>query len=511
MKDIRGPPSHSFWLGSEKVHQNAKQVGDLEFQWAREYGPTWMTKGCLGEEILWTADPRALQYVFHTSGYRFSKRTTAIETTRLFTGESILTADSVDHQRHRKIMNPAFGAAQLRTFLPVFRRSAARLSQKWKDMIQLGEKSDGCTINVNETLSRMTLDVIGEVAFDYRFGVLDDNGVDNELVQAFNNLFIDTLLYQSSWDIIFRSTWRFLPQPVLKYLKYLPYREYRRFATYLQTAIQTGRTIINEKAADTEKGSKDIISILIQSNLVEDARAQLSEREILSQIATLLVAGHDTTASSLTWVLYELSKHPEDQRRIRDEIKEARANLEARGDDDLLPNDFNNMDFTNAVIKEGLRLHPIVPTLIREADSDDVIPLSQPIETKSGKIVNEIPISKGQGITASICTYNRLQSVWGEDADEWNPSRFLDDGREKSSLGVFANLMTFSAGLRSCIGWRFAVLEMQAVLVELVENFEYRFPKDVEIIRLNAGLMTPMVEGKMHEGIQMPLEVSVIA
>jgi cytochrome P450 len=511
LKDIRGPTSHSFWLGSEKVHRNAKQVGDLEFQWARKYGPTWMVKGCLGEEVLWTADPRALQYVFHTSGYRFSKGTTANETTRLFTGESILTADSVDHQRHRKIMNPAFGAAQLRTFLPVFRRSAARLSQKWKDMIQLGEKSDGCTMKVNETLSRMTLDVIGETAFDYRFGVLNDNEVDNELVQAFNNLFIDTLLYPSSWDLVFQSTWKFIPRPVLRYLKYLPYKEYRRFATYLQTAIQTGRSIINEKAAGTEKGSKDIISILVQSNLVEDARAQLSEREILSQIATLLVAGHDTTASSLTWLLYELSKHPEDQQRIRDEIKAARANVEARGDNDLLPSDFNNMDFTNAVIKEGLRLHPIVPTLLRKADSDDVIPLSQPIETKSGKIISEIPISKGQAITASICTYNRLRSVWGEDADEWNPNRFLGDGREKSSLGVFANLMTFSAGLRACIGWRFAVLEMQAVLVELVENFEYRFPEGVEIIRLNAGLMAPMVEGKMHEGVQMPLHVSVIA
>jgi cytochrome P450 len=139
----------------------------------------------------------------------------------------------------------------------------------------------------------------------------------------------------------------------------------------------------------------------------------------------LLVAGHDTTASSLTWLLYELSKHPEDQQRIRDEIKAARANVEARGDNDLLPSDFNNMDFTNAVIKvcpllvsdvlfsssfvfqEGLRLHPIVPTLLRKADSDDVIPLSQPIETKSGKIISEIPISKGQAITASICTYNR--------------------------------------------------------------------------------------------------------
>ncbi|KAG2058507.1 cytochrome P450 [Suillus hirtellus] len=511
LKDIRGPASHSFWLGSEKVVRNAQQVGDLEFQWARQYGSTWMVKECLGEEVLWTADPRALQYVFHTSGYRFSKRTVVTETTRLFTGESILTADAVDHQRHRKIMNPAFGAAQLRTFLPVFRRSAARLSQKWKDIIQLGDKSDGCIVNVSETLSRMTLDVIGEVAFDYRFGVLNDNGVDNELVQAFNNLFIDTLLNPSSWDIIFKSTWRFIPQPVLKYLKYLPYKEYRRFATYLQTAIRTGKTIINEKAASTEKGSKDIISILVQSNLMEDARAQLSEREILSQIATLLVAGHDTTASSLTWLLYELSKHPEDQQRIRDEIKAVRTSAAARGDDDLLPSDFNNMDFTNAVIKEGLRLHPIVPTLIREADSDDVIPLSQPIETRSGKIINEIPISKGQGITASICTYNRLQSVWGEDADVWNPSRFLDNDREKSSLGVFANLMTFSAGLRGCIGWRFAVLEMQAVLVELVENFEYRFPEGVEMVRLNAGLMVPMVEGKMHEGVQMPLEVSVIA
>ncbi|KAG2067610.1 cytochrome P450 [Suillus decipiens] len=511
LKDIRGPPSHSFWLGSEKVQRNAKQVGDMEFQWVREYGPTWMTRGCLGEEVLWTVDPHALRYVFHTSGYRFSKRTIPSETTRLFTGESILTADAVDHQRHRKIMSPAFSAAQLRTYLLVFRRLATRLSQKWKDMIQLGEKSDKCLVNVNDTLSRMTLDVIGETAFDSRFEVLNNNGVDNELVQAFNNLFVDTLLNPSSFDLIFQSTWRFLPRPVLKCLKYLPYKEYRRFGTYLKTAIRTGKTIIDEKAAGIEKDSKDIINILVQSNHEEDPRAQLSEREILSQIATLLVAGHDTTASTLTWLLYELSKHPEDQQRIRDEIKAARVNAEARGEDDLLLIDFNNMDFTNAVIKEGLRLHPIVPTLFREADSDDVIPLSQPIETKSGKIINEIPVSKGQGITASICTYNRLQSVWGEDADEWNPSRFLDNDREKSSLGVFANLMTFSGGLRGCIGWRFAVLEIQAVLVELFENFEFRFPEGVEIVRLNAGLMTPMVKGKLHEGIQMPLEVSVIA
>ncbi|KAJ8596737.1 cytochrome P450 [Rhizopogon salebrosus TDB-379] len=477
LKDIRGPPSHSFLLGSEKVFRNAAQVRDLEFPWVREFGPTWAAKGCFG----------------------FSKRTVANEITRLFTGKSILITDSIDHQRHRKIMNPAFGTAQLQTFLPVFRHSAARLSQKWKDIIQFGNQAEGCAINVNQALSRVTLDVLGEVAFDHHFGVLNNNGVDND---------IDSLLHPSSWDLLFQSTWKYLPQSILYCLKYLPYREYRRFSTYLQTAIRTGQALISEKAAGTEKGSKDIMSILVQSNRLTDAGSQLSEIEMLSQIAALLVAGHDTTAITLTWLLYELSKHPKDQQRIRDEIKAARAHVEARGDDDLLPSDLNAMTFTNAVIKEGLRFHPIVPNLAREATSDDVIPLAQPIETKSGKIIHEIPISKGQGITASICTYNRLKTLWGEDADQWNPNRFLDGNKERSLLGVFANL---SAGIRACIGWRFAVLELQAVLVELIENFEYRFPEGVEIIRLNAGLMIPMVAGKVHDGSQMPLRVFVVS
>ncbi|KAG2063427.1 cytochrome P450 [Suillus decipiens] len=314
--------SFTLLLASEKEQRNAKQVGDMEFKWARKYGPTWMTKGCLGEEILWTADPHALQYVFHTSGYKLSKRTLVTEMTRLFTGESILTADRA------KIMNPAFGAPQLRTYLLAFRRSAALLSQKCKDMIQSGEKSDKRLINVSNTLSKMTLDVIGELAFDSRVGVLDDSGTDDELVQAFNNLLVDTPLNPSSFDIIFQSIWRFFT-----------------------------KTIIDEKTAGTEKGGKDIIRILIQFNHEEDPQARLSEGEMLSQIATLLLGGHDTTASTLTWLLYELSKHPEDQQRIRDKIKAAKVNVAARGEDDLQPIDFNNMFLTCLVIEQRNYAH----------------------------------------------------------------------------------------------------------------------------------------------------------
>ncbi|KIJ66688.1 hypothetical protein HYDPIDRAFT_108600 [Hydnomerulius pinastri MD-312] len=508
VKDIRGPPSPSRLLGHEKVIRSSEQVGDLEFEWAREYGPTWRTKQCYGVDAIWTADPRTLQYVFHTSAYKYSKSVVANETTKLFTGESILATSPHDHQRHRKIMNPAFSVAQLRTFLPVFRRSAARLSQKWKDLLQGSSSSTNNVLNINRMLARMTLDVLGEVAFDHRFGALDDK--EHELAKAFDSLFIDSFLYPPSWDLLFKATWNYIPTSVLYYIKYLPTREYKRFSTYLQTAFRTGKELIGDKASGTEKGNKDIISILVQSNQTEDDRFRMSEKEMLSQIAALLVAGHDTTASSLTWMLYELSKHPEDQQRIRDEIKAARARAEARGDDDLIPSDYDAMTFTNAAFKEALRLHPIVPTLIRDADFDDVLPLSIPIETASGKTINEIPISKGQPIFASICTYNRLKTVWGEDADTWNPTRFLDSSKERTTVGVFANLMTFSAGIRACIGWRFALLEMQAVLAELIENFEFEFPEGVDIIRLNAGLMVPMVKGKMQEGASMPLKITVI-
>ncbi|KAF9237603.1 cytochrome P450 [Melanogaster broomeanus] len=505
VRDIRGPPSPSLLLGHEKVVRHAEQIGDLEFQWVREYGPTWRTKQCYGADALWTADPRTLHYIFHASSYKFSRTVISDEVARLLTGQGILTTSPHDHQRHKKIMTPAFSVAHLRTFLPVFLRSASRLSQKWKDLLQADPSSN--LFDVNKMLARMTLDIIGEVAFDHQFGALDNK--EHELVKAFDNVFSDSLLHPPSWDVLFKAAWKYFPSSWLHLLRYLPTKEYKRFSHYLETARRTGKALISDKASGTEKDGKDILSVLVQSNLTEDARYRLSEQEMLSQIATLLVAGHDSTASSLTWTLYELSRHPEDQQRVRDEIREAKAKAraEARGDDDLIPSDYDAMAFTNAIIKESLRLHPVSPTLYRVADYDDVLPLSIPIETNHGKCIKEIPIAKGQTILVSICTYNRLKSVWGEDADTWNPTRFLDNSKERLTLGVFANL---SAGVRACIAWRFALLEMQAVLTELVEHLVFEFPEGVDIIRLNAGNMVPMVRGKMEEGVQMPLRISVI-
>ncbi|EGO24688.1 hypothetical protein SERLADRAFT_356230 [Serpula lacrymans var. lacrymans S7.9] len=489
--------------------RHEEEIGGVQFQWARQYGAAWRTQGCFGEDVLWITDPKALQYIFHTSGYRFPKTKAIDQFTKTFTGRGMVAVEGDVHQRQRKILSPAFSAGQLRTFLPIFRQLASRLSQNWKDKLEASMSYKSAVINVPQMLASMTLDVIGEAAFDYQFGALGDQK--NELARVFQNLFVDSVLHPPAWDVLFKATWRYIPDPILHYVRHLPTREYSRFKLFLETAFRVGQDLVDQKASSTEKGGKDIISILVQSSITDDVKKHLSNDEMLSQIATFLLAGHDTTANTLTWTLYELSKRPEDQKKIRDEIVAARKEMEARGDEDFVPSDFDSMLFMNAVIKESLRLHPIIPMLFREAASEDVIPLSQPIETASGKVINQVPVSKGQVINISICAYNRLQSVWGEDADSWNPNRFLDDNKERqTSVGVFANLMTFSAGIRACIGWRFAVLEMQAVLTELIEMFEFKYPEGLDVVRLNSGIMSPAIRGKVEMGVQLPLHVSLV-
>ncbi|KAI0826390.1 cytochrome P450 [Irpex lacteus] len=135
------------------------------------------------------------------------------------------------------------------------------------------------------------------------------------------------------------------------------------------------------------------------------------------------------------------------------------------------------------------------------AGKDDVIPLSQPITTATGEVISEIPVGKGQVIRISICTYNRIKSIWGEDADVFNPMRFLNGTiNNEVKVGMYSNLMTFAAGMRGCIGWKFSLIEMQAILVALMENFEFS-PTDDEILRRPIGaIMSPMVKGKRDGG-----------
>ncbi|KAI0030594.1 cytochrome P450 [Vararia minispora EC-137] len=514
LHDIRGPDAKSFWLGNFEDIRYQDQVGDCEFPWMREYGGVWKIHGIMGSENLVLADPKALQYVLQTSGYRFPKRRDILASVRMILGEGIVYVHGEQHNRHRKIMNPAFSAPQLKSFLSLFQNHGGRLVQKWKDEVVSADPSADPVFNVHRWLSRTTLDVIGETGFNFDFGALNNH--DNPLSKVYENLFIDSMLYPHRLDLVFRHLWRQLPAWLLWYLRYIPSREYTRFRQYQNFMRKFARELLFKSEAVS--GSKDVMSILIRANGSESDVSKLREIEVLDQISTLVLAGHDTTASSLTWWLWELAKNSDWQTRVRDELKQARAKVEERGDDDFSIQDLDGMSLMHATLKGTMRLHPIVWTLGREAGQDDVIPLAFPIISKSGKQLSAIPVKKGQMIDIAIAPYNRNPEVWGEDADMWRPERFLEiDKSRQTSVGVYANLCVRSsyriaAGLRGCIGWRFAIIEMQAIAAKLVENFEFALPPQTEktkIKRKPAGLMAPMADG--YRGIWMGLRVKALA
>ncbi|KAF8589221.1 cytochrome P450 [Ramaria rubella] len=510
---LPGPPPGPWLVGNTPALLRPKEIGDADFTWTNMYGTAVRIKGTFGSDILFTADPKALQYILNTAGYNFPKADDVRASIALTTGKGLAWAEGLQHSRQRKIMNPAFSYAALRIFLPLFRHTAQKTVSKLKDLVSRGGGTS-TVVDIPPWLARTTLDAIGAAAFDYQFGAIDE-GSDNKLSNAYNNLFAETFLARTDTELIFQSIWGFMPQWLLALVFKAPIRPLKQWGEYMKVARDVAKQLVDrqvESHALGKEGSKDIMSILVRANLSEDPKSKLGEAEILSQLTTLFLAGHETTASTIDWALYELSRHPEFQSKVREEIRTTRAQAAERGDTELTVADLDSMQYLLALMKETLRYHPIVNGLTRVAGRDDIIPLATPHRTTSGDIITNIPVCKGQSIFLSIAAYNRLPSVWGDDGHEWRPERFLE-GIEKgqnTGLGVVSNIATFSSGLRSCIGWRFAMIEMQAILIELLENLEFSPVPDVEIIRGPTGLMTPMVKGSESQRTELPITVSVV-
>ncbi|KAJ6564433.1 cytochrome P450 [Mycena capillaripes] len=160
------------------------------------------------------------------------------------------------------------------------------------------------------------------------------------------------------------------------------------------------------------------------------------------------------------------------QQALRKEIQ--LATLNATGDPD-----YDKMPRLNAIINEVLRFYSPLPLAERIAIEDCVLPLSQPLTTNTGAQISEIPIKKGQAFYIGIGSYHRLTSVWGSDAGVFRPSRWLEEDPCKgAALGPYASVLAFSAGPGVCLGWRFAILEIQVFVPELVRQFSLSLPEN---------------------------------
>ncbi|KAJ3928858.1 MAG: cytochrome P450 [Lentinula lateritia] len=504
--NIQGPKSSSFILGHLRELLQ-RPAGLAEFEWQHTYGDVVRIRTSFGSEQLVVSDPKALQHIL-CSGYKWRRSPVRREMGRLTSGKGLGWADGETHMRHRKLMTPGFRATETQKFLPIFIACAEAMSSEWKKIIsKSGDQS--CVFDLTDHLSHATLDAIGLAAFDYDFGSISNH--ENELAKAYEGLTAKAFRAPSNMGLIMLDLFRLIPSAVMEFMNdHNPRLETLHHVAHVGKGV--AKQLIAQKVDEIEQGTPntDIYTSLVQSNLSESFKSRLSDEELVAQMRTLLFGGHETTTNSICWAAYELARNTELQDQLRTEIKSTERKIADRGEFEFTLNDYEEMPLLNAICKETLRFHPIALHLFRTANEDDVIPLSKPIVGKTGQLITEIPVSKGTRIVGSCSAYNRNLAIFGEDAHEFNPNRWLE-GRVKTedNLGFpYANLATFAAGVRSCIGWRFAVAELQTFIVVLLRNFAIRdTPKLTRIRRESALTMVPAIEGELDKGTQLPIRV----
>ena len=253
----------------------------------------------------------------------------------------------------------------------------------------------------------------------------------------------------------------------------------------------------------------------VKGNMQSEGKDKLTDDEVFAQIKTFIFAGHETSSTGLSWTFHLLAKHPEIQDRLRAEIVQAKAEAEARGAEQIEPDALAALPLLDAVLRESLRVRPPIPGRSFVAQKDDVLPLAHPLTLTNGRVITSLPVKKGQEFYTWHTLTNKRADVWGLDAFAFNPDRWLDDpaAGKAGALGgaaLWGQMMTFFGGPRSCIGYKFALTEMKAIIAVLVERFVFH-DIGVPVSARTFIVMRPCTEGRGGETTnQMPLRITKV-
>ncbi|KAG0696191.1 cytochrome P450 [Suillus ampliporus] len=435
-------------------------------------------------------DTRALNHVLtHSSDYQ--KPSQVRYSLSRILGECVISVEGTQHRQQ----NPAFGPAQIRALTDIFLSKSIKLRDIWSTMTAASEHAT--RIDILSWLSKMTLDVIGLAGFNYDFDALNETEKPNELNQAFS-----VIVSASQLTSVLPMLEAWIPL-----LRWIRSDSDRKIDAAQKTMGRISRQLLRDakaavisshgidKGGSIEKSSlqgRDLLSLLVRANMATDIpeNQRTSDEDVLAQVPTFLVAGHETTSTATTWALYALCLRPDIQTKLREELWTLET--ETPSMDELMA-----LPYLDAVVCETLRVHTPVPSAVRIAMKDDILPLDTPFTDTHGVVHDGIKVSKGDLIFIPILAINRSEVVWGTDAKEFNPDRWASPPDLASQIpGVWGHLMTFLGGPRACIGYRFS----------LVEYFELAVPAS-DIGKKSMIVQRPILHSDPESKSQLPLLV----
>ncbi|XP_031158180.1 cytochrome P450 4V2 [Sander lucioperca] len=353
-------------------------------------------------------------------------------------GTGLLTSTGLKWRQRRKMLTPTFHFSILTDFLEVMNEQADILVEKLEK--QVGKGPFDCFSHI----TLCALDIICETAMGKK--IYAQSNSDSEYVKC---------VYKMS-DIVSRrqrTPW-FWPDFVYSYFgegrKHDKTLKILHSFTYKVIHERMENISYNESDSDSDKDTKKrraFLDMLLKTTYEDGSK--MSHQDVQEEVDTFMFEGHDTTAASMNWTIHLLGSHPEAHRKVQQELQE----VFGTSDRPVNIEDLKKLKYLECVIKEALRLFPSVPFFARSIGEDCHI--------------NGFKVPKGAN--AIIITYSLHRDPrYFPEPEEFRPERFLPE----NSVGrpPYAYI-PFSAGLRNCIGQRFALMEEKVILASILRNF----------------------------------------
>jgi enediyne biosynthesis protein E7 len=397
----------------------------------------------LGAPSVYLCHPRLVQRVLRTNVLNYPKGPD-YALLRPLIGDGIFVSEGEAWARQRRLLAPEFRPKEVARFLPTINAELDDLTDRWR-----AAAAEDLSLDIGESMMGFALRVLGGAIFRSNFEREAD-----VIAEA-----LETCLAQGTKQMLSMGLlppW--LPTP----------GNLRARAAEQRLNQSVGRLIAEGRDAqprgcpfaagggrEANGPGVDVLSRMLEAKH-PDTGAGMSEQQLLDEIKSLILAGHETSGLALSWALYLLSRHPHVEARV---LHEARVVL---GDRPARPEDVESLVYTRQVLLEAMRLYPPVPGVSRTALADD------DFEDVAGS--DRVRVSAGESVTILPYVIHRHVDFWA-DPERFDPDRFAPD--RVDAIDPYSYL-PFLRGRRACLGEHFAMLEIVVALATIVARFELR-------------------------------------
>jgi len=474
----RGLPTNWPVIGAiPAITVNAGRVHEWATEFLRAAGLSYVIKGPWGSpvDVIVTADPANVAHVFTTNFGNYPK---GKEFAVMFDvlGGGIFNADGESWAFQRRKAHALLSDARFRAAVAA---STARKLREGLVPLLDGLAASGAVVDLQDVFVRLTFDLTAMFVFGIDPGCLAP-GFPHVPFAAAMDTIEEVLFYR-----------HVTPVPWLKLQKYLKIghnKRMRKARRVLDASIAEFISLRREHAAaeSTGDGDADLLkSYLACQDEVGKSGAEF-DRFLRDTTFNLMVAGRDTTSSALTWFFWLLTKHPDVEAKILEELRAHPPSSSGAGGHHTAA-ELKRLVYLHAALSESLRLYPPVPFEHKAAARPDTLP--------SG-----VPVGPTRRVIVSFYSMGRMEAVWGKDCLEFRPERWLTAaGRLRHEPSC--KFVAFNVGPRTCLGRDLAFAQMKAVVAAVLPGFRVEVDAGA-VVRPKLSIILHMKDGlkvKVHK------------